>query len=111
MPVPDTRVPLAAAALLEELRGLATRHFARPPVMVCTDRRGRFEAGYARLAPANGGAYHVLGQRHGLGLAEKQRQLQKMATLIRDYARHPDADPDRIVRTPGWPDSVEITLT
>lgn len=110
--VPDTRMPLAASALLEELQELAVYLFGRKATVVTTDRRGRFEAGWARRsATATTGPLHSVGYRSGLGMAEKQRHTQRMATLIRNYAKHADADPARIVRAERWPDSFEITLT
>jgi hypothetical protein len=102
-------MPLAAEALLEELRELAAEHFTRKAIMVSTDRRGRFEAGWARHSSDR--PYIVLGHRSGMPLHLKQRQTERMATLIRNYAKHPQADQERIVRTHGWPDAFEITLT
>jgi hypothetical protein len=112
MNTPDTRMPLAASALLEELQDLAARHFGRKVVVVSTDRCGRFEAGWVRQsATATSGRLHSVGHRPGLGLAEKQRHYQRMATLIRNYAKHARADQERITRVEGWPDCIELTIT
>lgn len=105
----DGRMPLAASSVMDDLTAAARDYFGRVPALVTTDRLGRFEGGWTRPRP--GRPLQGLGYRKGLPMSDKQRLRQRMSTLIREYAKHPQAQESAVKRVDDWPDCIEIHLS
>lgn len=101
-----TMTPYDPADILYRLLIVVRHHFTRTPLLLTTDRRGRYEGAWCR---GGDGHFRPMGNAQ-MSLAVKQHNQNRMAALVTEYADHPRAVQELIKRSEEFPQSIELQL-
>jgi len=93
--------------LLGELRSLALMQYVRMAELLTTDHRGNIDGAWLWMSTGLAEPQWVPTAKNNL---DTRHLAQRLASVLKLYAEHPDHERARLVVAPRWPRCLEVAL-